>query len=594
MRTNISIIYNNLKNKIMKAFFLAIKICILFPFLGIAQNNNIYNQLKQLEQQMALPMDAVAKLNVATFNGQTGKCTGLVTRNVSEEVEIGPNGKPIIRNETEIKPKANLPPSEEVELGFKFTNLRQGATLRVSGKSYSIPANATSYTVQINGKNGKRNITYSIRSGSKSYSDEFELTQSIANLAGAGAFTIPYLPVGLIYQPPLDREKENFAMYSNTKGIGATVNMTLTNDQSNTKAIFSRKEYISEKLGAVSRLLMNSGNPKAEALGSVLKIYKTVLDGLGTYSGQKEEGTETSNSTTFGFQNTQSESIKTVGTDGPGKDDLICFRKNVKVVWFHDGKQLYLLPIADDGKECLRAETLKAQIQAATGDRKIALEQLLALNPLAANPSSPVLPGARFQKLETYTINGAEIEYGISTTEFSSTSNSTSNYTFKIEDYRKGWLSYFGLGTTEDKTVKTKITQTSTNTTSSSNTVSAQFTLHAEADEIYTVDVYYDNLFKTFLLKKQSGLGVLVSQGVLDAKNELVTLQVNGQTYKTRTDANGKYVIYNNSPVTGKATLKAKGKEQSLDLKGAGNGSTGPTTIPVRPPIRGGSPRSNH
>lgn len=542
-----------------------------------SQNENVFQQLKQLESQVQLPISEKTTLNVVTYNASTGKCTGLVTRKVEPEIEINPTtGKPMPRPNGDepiiIVAKANIEPSLKVDLVFKFTNLAQNAVLKVSGKTYQIPAQSPSYIVTIDGKNGKRTITYSIASGAKSYTDEFQLTQTIQNLAGAGVFSIAYLPVGIIYQPVLDIEKKNFATYGKTTGVGATMSFSLTNDQSTTKAIISPLENVKSKLGKVSDLLIKSGNPKAVALGSFLKTYKTILDGLGSYNGTKENGTSTSQTTTFGFQNTQSESITTQGSAGPGKDDIICFRKNVKFIWYHEAGQLYIVPISDEGKECLRAETLQSQIATMQGDKKEYLTTLLNLDPLTN--TNPTLSSNRYTKIETITINGLTYNYEISNTEFSSQSNTTSTYTFKTENYKKGWLSFFGLGTTEDKTVKTNITQSKNTTTSTSNTVSASFQLHAQANELYTVEVYYDNLFNTFLLRKPTANLQVVTQGVLtNAKNEFVTIKVGNETYKTKTDANGNYKICSDKAVKGKATLFVKGQSQMLDIN---------TSIPLK------------
>ena len=71
--------------------------------------------------------------------------------------------------------------------------------------------------------------------------------------------------------------------------------------------------------------------------------------------------------------------------------------------------------------------------------------------------------------------------------------------TATVKDANSGWLSLIGIGDPVDDKVTTKVSFGSSRTTTTTNTKSATISLSAGPSESYSVDVFYDKIFGTFL-----------------------------------------------------------------------------------------------
>jgi hypothetical protein len=157
------------------------------------------------------------------------------------------------------------------------------------------------------------------------------------------------------------------------------------------------------------------------------------------------------------------------------------------------------------------------------------------------------LPQPRFFKVDTYECH--DISWQEHTFKHSIQKADTRaqlDFTSRTEEDRPGWLSFLGLGVTEDKTVKTTVTHVSLTEVREGEEVSLTVHLEAQAGEHYAVEAYYDRVFGTFAFRKGSLGSEVISGTARDSAGrplprQLVTLT--GGTKGSRPARTGKGVI---------------------------------------------------
>jgi len=115
-------------------------------------------------------------------------------------------------------------------------------------------------------------------------------------------------------------------------------------------------------------------------------------------------------------------------------------------------------------------------------------------------------------------MNGVSYSQSMSHTITESDKTSTMTTTTTLKDANSGWLSLIGIGDPVDDKVTTKVSFGSSRTASTSSTKTTTLSLDAAANESYSVDVFYDKIFGTFLSRTPQALPpVVFGGGVLQA-----------------------------------------------------------------------------
>lgn len=544
------------------------------------QNINIYNQLKLMENSNPFP-GAIIQIEMGSFNGTTGVFTGLTSTTNTVQRRDPATGRMLPFLEI-VRPAVEKPVGVFTELRFVFSGINVPATLVVEEKSYTIAAGTTEFLARIDLNDREieasgffaQSIKWSIRFKSFIVEEAFRLRQFGASPdMAAGGFIIPYLPLSIIYQPSFDKNKRNYASYGETNGLGTTVSMGLEHGVSESvKPPFAQSSTYTTALHNGAVLFAGTG------AGTLFAGLETMMRGLGSYSVQEETGTETSEFSHFKEETMQSLQVSTVPVEGLGRDDVFYFRKNVRCIWFVKNGRMTITPIADDGLVFKRAAILLAEYQAlqnSNPEQAEDLKAMLELDPFIFGGALAALPAGRFVKMNTFEINNP-VEYGVSNQTVNINTQSNSTYTFTTKDYKSGWLRYVGLSF-DDKTIKTRITHSSTTSTGTTQSVAASLHLFCEPTETYTVGIYYDAIFRTFLVKKENPLPVNIIEGVLasstgrgTASFQIIEFEfANGQKTTVQTNKTGQFVIRAGTTKATKGKIKINGKTvQEIDYKG--------------------------
>jgi hypothetical protein len=138
---------------------------------------------------------------------------------------------------------------------------------------------------------------------------------------------------------------------------------------------------------------------------------------------------------------------------------------------------------------------------AQTGLDAATIQELLKLDPFVAGGPSAALPSPRFVFDHSETLSNVRETITLSHTMTQTDLNATTNVQIHTEDYKKGALSFLGIGVDETKQVMSKITHSNSTSVSVGTTTTVEIAL----DVVGSVELNfsYDRIFGTFTVTKR-------------------------------------------------------------------------------------------
>jgi hypothetical protein len=260
----------------------------------------------------------------------------------------------------------------------------------------------------------------------------------------------------------------------------------------------------------------------AAAVKAALGVSKTLM---GSVSTTTTEGTTVNSDHTLGLSQVNAQTITTNAKLGPGRGDVVVFYKDARVAWGMENGQVTITLIDHGPLAMITIDTLLNDLAAVkagqpapvSGLDQHSLESLIKLDPLASLPGKrtkaaaaaayavgtkgAALPASRFKADTSLLLNGTSFQNSVSHTVTQSDKTSTSTTSTTVKNCSPGWLSLVGIGVTKAGTFTSSVSMGSSRTDSVSDTVSASFNLSAGVGESYAVDVFYDNIFGSFLTR---------------------------------------------------------------------------------------------
>ncbi len=455
--------------------------------------NDLYAKLREVEGLLPVPPPSV-EVEVGQLQSN-GAFNGLSTT-----YSIDPFTK---------KPRP-MTPSQAID-GLDAILVFRGAP----GSALTVTANgqtATSYDGRVAINVGRaRQVDWTLQAGAWSRSDKLFLSR--ASVIGAGAFTVAALPISIVYEPPMNAARTNSAT------IGFRQEMTTITTISRGASSSQAPKWAT---GIVMRDILDRLSKHwkpAAAVKTALSVSKTLLGNVDTTT---TTGTTVNSDSTLGLTQVSAQNITTNAKLGPGRGDLIVFYKDARVLWGMEDGEVTLTLIDHGPLAMLTIDTLKndlAAVQAGqpapvSGLDAPTLESLIKLDPsaslggskamhlgLTALGGGAALPTSRFTKNTTLLLSGSSFNNSVSHTVTQTDKQSRLETTTTVKNCHPGWLSVIGVGQTKAGTFTSSVSLGSSRTDVVSSTVSAGFSLAAAAGESYSVEVYYDNIFGSFLTR---------------------------------------------------------------------------------------------
>jgi len=431
-------------------------------------------------------------------------------------------------------------------------------------------------------------VNWTITVGGFSFSERLRITRP--PILVAGAFLVPVFPFLIIYEPPPDPANQNQATYSVSNSKGTTVSASFFHEESKTVSGKSRFRDITAVQEALKAYAL--GITAVALANPAIKVFADaanhIANALGSAKATSTTGTKVTSDQrlTTDVLNKKSISTPVPNSGGPGIGDIIAYLKDVELMWVVEKGQINLTILNWSMIGLEEVSRLQSEIDDnANGLTRESVEALLALDPFVAGGTGAALPADRFIEHETYFLNGPVLEDLLEYTVTSSDRQGSAEFQIQIDELRKGFLSFLGIGVTENSTTKiTTIHSTSIEQTSGERaTASVRF--YSAADKPYAVTVYFDRAFGTFAFREYPlGNAATVSGVVRDLNDlpfsrEFVTLAVGGKKYKTITNDKGEY-LFRPEVGSGQAQIMAGDVEEIVVL------GKEPTTRDLRLPLR--------
>ncbi len=401
---------------------------------------------------------------------------------------------------------------------------KQARRVAVRGRSVSLKirvSGASTMTAVVNGRTytgstvtiplGAAPSVTNIRLSAGSAVDDEVIQLQQGPFVGAGAFTIPVLPLGVVYEPPQRpgfnpsdlwhvQHQRNYQSYTQSTTVGSSIEHTAGSTRSTTT--YEPPSSIGNKLTTISNAYEAVGG--GGAVGSALK---GLASGFGTVSGTQTQGVTDLTGRGFSVATTISSTTTTNSGLGPGKGDLLFYMKNVKVAWFWSGSgSPRLTVLGHDGVISLPAQQIKDHVnvlqQTTPGHKDLmGLRSLMALDPFIAGGANAPLAGPRFEYIGIFTPGGQTNDFLERTVVARWNTTGTERLSVQTEDHHAGWLSSIGIGETSNYTGSLSFTYGTHRSVKTTVEQSALLHLFGTATDKYQVLAYHDHVSNTFAVK---------------------------------------------------------------------------------------------
>jgi hypothetical protein len=439
--------------------------------------NDAYAQIKDAERSIPIPTPE-ATVQVGSFDATSGAYDGLAV-----ETEII-NHKPV-----RIVPNVFVN-AANTRLSFSLQHVTGLVRLTAAGATAIVNKGATSISIDV----GKEDdVRWRITAGTKSHSDE--LTISRPRIIGAGAFTIPALPVGVVYDSPQDPGGTNNVVYTRSTSVGTSVGLTVRDASSSSASAvnpdFPTISMFHSQLQATAGFASATGN---SAAATALTKIDSLLGKATRNVNTSEDSTSTSRRT-YTFTESHTCAPDPLATHGPGHGDRIAYLRNARLVWLNNGSQTYAQLLGYGSYECPTIDQLSSGV---AGLSAAAAAPLIALDPFTGPLGAKTpLAGDRFVALPGIGLLPGLIQIATYQQQLLLDHSATETSTRVVtDDLGAGLLSLVGLAPSQSGTFSSTLAVSSTATTSESTTVTTTLTARTLTAGVRTeLAVFYDRLF---------------------------------------------------------------------------------------------------
>lgn len=536
--------------------------------------NSVYQALKNIESQFTPPAPYFF-VNAGTLDVNTGAFSGLKSV-VIKNPEPPPKGAPdvatapspdVVTTTTTIYPKVDVP-LQPVQVEFSVTSpLANGWTAISNDITIQAAPNQTTVNIDLWDASFSN---WTIEANGITHSDRFIMERPAGVLTGAlGAFTIPVLPVTIIYAPPADSLGKSGATYTQGQTIGQTTSVTNSVDTSQTTPQqVVGLALITSFFGLVSNTLKAAAaaDPATAAAATLQAgLFSNAASELGKVTSGETTGITDENETTMTLSTTTSSGLSTTAkAGGPGAGDVIYFFKDVQMAWgyYQGGLQLCPIGLTNALETVAAIKSNPAALGLAADDAAA----LLALDPFVAGGPGVNPPADRFVFQSTWEYGGgASYTPGQSVTRDTKQTTTTINYSVNTSAWDAGpILTSLGFGGSTQTTVKVS----NATGTDQSSTISMNATLASGPTDQFVVVIWYDQIFGTFAFQQLPPASTPLLQGTGAKAGEVITLSAGGRTFNTIADKSGAYAFRAPIIPKGPGTLTIGGVAKAVTIEG--------------------------
>jgi hypothetical protein len=552
-----------------------------------ATAESVYQLIKSYEGSFRPPA-SYETVNVGSFDAQTGEFHGLKTQAETDPEPIAQSPHDVPRNpppyfsadgwvsiaidkrwrKTVTTTPAPIVPLAPVLLKFEIVHPNPaGWSVCVNGATKIVPTTET--TVSINIWDAVA-ANWTVTSGALSYKDRVMIQHPPGVLypvsdAAIGAFTVPALPVTIIYAPPADSLGKSTATYTDSETIGTTITYDLNTESSQTHPVDAVFDH-----GAAIQTLVNEigdGAQTAKAAGwnspyvaLVAQICKDISTELGKMGSEETRGITNISRLDMTCSQTMTDMSGTnAKVGGPGVGDIVHFYRDLRMAWVYYKGKLRLCPLGCTDTTC--PVTTLQNAPSSVGLSADIAQQILSFDPFVSAGPGAALPTDRFQECVPEMIYdygfGAMKELEQSFTRSQTRQNTTKQFTTQSDNWQPGpILKELGFGNQD------KVTFTVSNATGDtvSSTVKVKLHLETGLNDHFAFRLWFDTLFGTYACQIVPTAGYAkfwggVGGSVHPGPQQEVKLLAGNKTFSTVADKDGKFAFFTSSIPAGPASL---------------------------------------
>jgi hypothetical protein len=378
---------------------------------------------------------------------------------------------------------------------------------------------------------------------------------------GMGAFTLPAVPMAIVYAPPQGKLAKNTVSYQDMTTYTRTVTTSVaTSTTTKTAQAYSVGDLIGKATAAIGMVAAVVGTGGAGAAGGASVAGALSQLGAALFGPAKDANDSTADATkqlqatatlmggilnavddsptttASGTITTQDDHSLTLAVSdmsqfqseagrGPGEGDRIVYMRNVKVVWMAVNGDVGIHILGYDGIGANAVDNLRAEAAslAAGGTPQLGLEASTIASLLSQDPLVPgrrsvlgdvgihlgpaVIAPPRYVPAEPPARSGSGT--GGSGDSFSVTydttvddkQSQTSTHT-QVTDLKPGWADVlFGASDNTETTTTVVLTNTASTDTKTEDKITSTFTFFSTgADDPYDVKIFHDRTFGTYAI----------------------------------------------------------------------------------------------
>jgi hypothetical protein len=432
---------------------------------------NIYQTLKRYEKDFPRP-ELLDTLLVGTYDATSGSFEGLKSAEL-----FSATPKP----HTMHLPALYTSRTATTALKFKFIHSTGFLYVFVNGKKYTANPGESEIVIPVG---VTVNISWKVSQGAKSHTDDLKVSRMII---GSGAYTISYIPIGILYAPPFTNSPANESEYSTASAIGTTITLSNGVESFESRPKMTALNVFNQVLDAGIGSTADNPDPHVKAANRVLSLIKGAI---GNESVTTSIGQIHNDELEITARSIVEQSFRTPSpTRGYGHTDVFFLLKNPRILWTAINGQLYYTVLDFESVVQITSDDVKQSADPA-------ISALISMNPMSVATTKPNAPRySPIASLETRTLYpGNDLRAKVIKQQITSRRVTNCNMFSEVHDYTAGYLSFVGIGN-ETKTVKQNFTQSTIQSVSSSNTeINSIYILNGEKKPI-TIAFYYDNVF---------------------------------------------------------------------------------------------------
>lgn len=431
-------------------------------------------------------------------------------------------------------------------LKFRVDHFNGSVVIKINDKTFSNLNGSTDIYLPLQ---QTPHVQWQISAGNQTYSDKFNILR--LHFFAAGSFSIPIVPIVVVYEPPMDQNGLNNAQYSETKYANSSFGLSFSTENSQTTpGELSTYDNFTKLLGFAANVMAGGGDLKNKIPGIALAA---LAKAFGDHTVTVTEGTIRNNRMTINTEAIQSNSYNTSPNNGgPGIGDMFVCLIKPRFLWQVYDDKIYTMLLDFEKKQLIPAAAVKDSMR--NGANKDVYASVAVYDPFIARGPDVLLHQDRFTLMEVIDLSGIggstdiDLEHRISKSD----TYSGTRYNSTTDDVTAGMLSFTGwIPNAETKKVITTVTNNYTKEVDSGTIVHARVSLYCSTDEHKVYQVYYDNIFGTFAVREAHNTNTTPTQtGILkDTRgnyrpNAPVTITAGKIKYFTYTNSKGQYSFY--------------------------------------------------